>query len=99
MVTHFQLSQKDYLFKLRIHSSAHLSTRQYGRIVDGWVSMIGLDQTQYGSHTMRRTKPALIYKKTKNLRACQLLLGHRKLESTVRYLGIEVVDALDILER
>jgi site-specific recombinase XerC len=60
--------------------------------------MIGLDQTQYGTHTMRRTKPSLIYKKTKNLRACQLLLGHRKLESTVRYLGIEVDDALEISE-
>jgi integrase len=98
LITNFQLSPNDYLFKSRIHSSAHLSTRQYGRIVDGWVSMIGLDQTQYGTHTMRRTKPSLIYKKTKNLRACQLLLGHRKLESTVRYLGIEVDDALEISE-
>jgi len=98
LITNFQLSPNDYLFKSRLHSSEHLSTRQYGRIVDGWVSMIGLDQTQYGTHTMRRTKPSLIYKKTKNLRACQLLLGHRKLESTVRYLGIEVDDALEISE-
>ena len=98
LITHFKLSQNDYLFKSRIHTSAHLSTRQYGRIVDALVSMIGLDQTQYGTHTMRRTKPALIYKKTKNLRACQLLLGHKKLESTVRYLGIEVDDALEISE-
>ncbi|MFT5296627.1 MAG: site-specific recombinase XerD [Colwellia sp.] len=79
LITNFQLSSNDYLFKSRIHSSEHLSTRQYGRIVDSWVSMIGLDKTQYGTHTMRRTKPSLIYKKTKNLRACQLLLGHRKL--------------------
>lgn len=98
LITNFQLNSNDYLFKSRIHSSEHLSTRQYGRIVDAWVSMIGLDQTQYGTHTMRRTKPSLIYKKTKNLRACQLLLGHRKLESTVRYLGIEVDDALEISE-
>jgi integrase len=98
LITNSQLSPNDYLFKSRIHSSEHLSTRQYGRIVDAWVSMIGLDQTQYGTHTMRRTKPSLIYKKTKNLRACQLLLGHRKLESTVRYLGIEVDDALEISE-
>ena len=98
LITHFKLSQNDYLFKSRIHTSAHLSTRQYGRIVDALVSMIGLDQTQYGTHTMRRTKPALIYKKTKNLRACQLLLGHKKLESTVRYLGIEMDDALEISE-
>ncbi len=96
LISSYQLSQSDYLFKSRIHSSAHFSTRQYGRIVDVWVSMIGLDQPQYGTHTMRRTKPALIYKKTKNLRACQLLLGHRKLESTVRYLGIEVDDALEV---
>ena len=98
LLTTFHLNQNDYLFKSRIHTSEHLSTRQYGRIVDGWVSMIGLDQTQYGTHTMRRTKPSLIYKKTKNLRACQLLLGHRKLESTVRYLGTEVDDALEISE-
>ena len=98
LITNFNLSPNDYLFRSRIHSSEHLSTRQYGRIVDAWVSMIGLDQTQYGTHTMRRTKPSLIYKKTKNLRACQLLLGHRKLESTVRYLGIEVDDALEISE-
>ncbi|MFB0998700.1 MAG: tyrosine-type recombinase/integrase, partial [Colwellia sp.] len=98
LITNSHLSSNDYLFKSRIHSSEHLSTRKYGRIVDVWISMIGLDQTQYGTHTMRRTKPSLIYKKTKNLRACQLLLGHRKLESTVRYLGIEVDDALEILE-
>lgn len=98
LITNFQLSPNDYLFKSRIYSSKHLSTRQYGRIVDAWVSMIGLDQTQYGTHTMRRTKLSLIYKKTKNLRACQLLLGHRKLESTVRYLEIEVDDALEISE-
>jgi integrase len=93
-----KLSSSDYLFKSRIQSSDHISTRQYGRIVDNWVSIIGLDHTQYGTHSMRRTKPSLIYKKTKNLRACQLLLGHRKLESTVRYLGIEVDDALEISE-
>jgi O-antigen/teichoic acid export membrane protein len=80
----------------RTHSSEHISTRQYGRIVDNWVASIGLNTTQYGTHTMRRTKPSLIFKKTKNLRACQLLLGHRKLESTVRYLGIEVDDALEV---
>jgi len=94
-----RLSFSEYLFQSRIHSSAHISTRQYGRIVDNWVASIGLDITQYGTHSMRRTKPSLIYKKTKNLRACQLLLGHRKLESTVRYLGIEVDDALEVSEQ
>ncbi|WJG07894.1 tyrosine-type recombinase/integrase [Aliiglaciecola sp. LCG003] len=98
LIEHSKLSSYDYLFKSRIQSSEHISTRQYGRIVDNWVSSIGLDHTQYGTHSMRRTKPSLIYKKTKNLRACQLLLGHRKLESTVRYLGIEVDDALEVSE-
>jgi len=98
LIEQSKLSSSDYLFKSRIQSSEHISTRQYGRIVDNWVSIIGLDHTQYGTHSMRRTKPSLIYKKTKKLRACQLLLGHRKLESTVRYLGIEVDDALEVSE-
>jgi integrase len=66
--------------------------------VDEWITSIGLDPTQYGTHTIRRTKLSLIYKKTKNLRACQLLLGHSKIESTVRYLGVEVDDALELSE-
>ena len=88
-----------HLFPSRVHSSPHLGTRQYARIVDGWVSEIGLDPAAYGTHSMRRTKPTLIYRRTKNLRAVQLLLGHTKLESTVRYLGIEVDDALEIAEQ
>ena len=79
--------------------SSHLSTRQYGRIVKEWVRSIGLDPSVYGTHTMRRTKATLIYRRTRNLRAVQLLLGHTKLESTVRYLGIEVDDALEIAGR
>jgi integrase len=75
------------------------ATRQYAKIVDGWVASIGLDPNEYGTHTMRRTKATLIYRRTKNLRAVQLLLGHTKLESTVRYLGIEVDDALEIAEQ
>jgi len=88
-----------YLFPSRVHRSPHLGTRQYARIVDGWVSEIGLDPAAYGTHSIRRTKPTLIYRRTKNLRAVQLLLGHTKLESTVRYLGIEVDDALEIAEQ
>jgi integrase len=98
LIQHDQLTSSDYLFKSRVKASDHLSTRQYSRIVDHWVESINLDATQYGTHTMRRTKPSLIYKKTKNLRACQLLLGHTKLESTVRYLGVEVDDALEVSE-
>jgi site-specific recombinase XerD len=79
--------------------SPHLSTRQYARIVHRWVAEIGLDGAAYGTHTMRRTKASLIYRRTKNLRAVQLLLGHSKLESTVRYLGIEVDDALEMAEQ
>ena len=67
--------------------------------MEAWISEIGLDVSAYGTHTMRRTKATLIYRRTKNLRAVQLLLGHTKLESTVRYLGIEVEDALEIAEQ
>jgi hypothetical protein len=74
-------------------------TRQYAHIVDSWVEEIGLDPANYGTHSMRRTKASLIYRRTKNLRAVQLLLGHTKLESTVRYLGIEVDDALELAEQ
>ena len=87
------------LFPSRVSTSPHVSTRQYARIVHQWVASIGLDPTVYGTHTMRRTKATLIYKRTKNLRAVQLLLGHLKLESTVRYLGIDVDDALEISEQ
>ena len=93
------LGKDDYLFKSRLKNSPHLSIRQYARIVDSWVSSIGLDPAVYGTHSMRRTKATLIYRRTKNLRAVQLLLGHTKLESTVRYLGIEVDDALEIAEQ
>ncbi len=89
----------DYLFWSRMKSSAHLSTRQYARIVGSWVESIGLDSTVYGTHTLRRTKASIIYKRTKNLRAIQLLLGHKKLESTVRYLGVDVDDALEMSEQ
>ena len=89
----------DYLFPSRVDKSEHISTRQYARIVHRWVSEIALDTTNYGTHTMRRTKVSIIYRRTKNLRAVQLLLGHNKLESTVRYLGIEVDDALEIAEQ
>ena len=89
----------DYLFKSRVHNSEHLSTRQYARIVESWVTQIGLDPAAYGTHSLRRTKAALFYRRTKNLRAVQLLLGHTKLESTVRYLGIEVDDALEMAEQ
>jgi integrase len=94
-----QLRSMDYLFPSRQRPWSHLSTRQYGRIVDKWITSIGLDPGFYGTHTMRRTKATLIYRRTKNLRAVQLLLGHTKLESTVRYLGIEVDDALEIAEQ
>jgi integrase len=98
-INHANLNSHDYLFPSRVKRSPHISTRQYARIVDSWVSDIGLDPSVYGTHTMRRTKASLIYKRTKNLRAVQLLLGHTKLESTVRYLGIEVDDALEIAEQ
>jgi integrase len=94
-----KLGQNDYLLPSRIHDSPHIGTRQYARIVDSWVLEIGLNPSEYGTHSMRRTKASLIYRRTKNLRAVQLLLGHTKLESTVRYLGIEVDDALEMAEQ
>ena len=98
-MTQRALHEGGYLFPSRVHTCQHLSTRQYARIVNQWVESIGLDPHKYGTHSLRRTKAALIYKKTGNLRAVQLLLGHTKLESTVRYLGIEVDDALQISEQ
>ena len=94
-----KLSGSDYLFKGQTSSKSHISTRQYARIVKSWIAEIGLNPLDYGTHSLRQTKATLIYKRTKNLRAIQLLLGHTKLESTVRYLGIEVDDALELAEQ
>lgn len=93
-----KLAPGDFLFPSRV-STSHLSTRQYARIVKAWIESIGSDPGAYGTHSLRRTKASLIYRRTKNLRAVQILLGHTKLESTVRYLGIEVNDALELAEQ
>ena len=85
---------EEWLFPSRLNLERHLSTRQYSRLVKMWTQLVGLESSAYGTHSLRRTKVCLLYKKTGNLRACQLLLGHTKLESTVRYLGVEVDDAL-----
>jgi integrase len=98
-IQRINLCSGSYLFPSRVHQSLHLSTRQYARIVESWVAGIGLDPTAYGTHSLRRTKATLIYRQTKNLRAIQLLLGHAKLDSTVRYLGIEIDDALEMAEQ
>ena len=98
-ITAAHLKPEQFLFPSRVSESPHLSTRQYSRIVGSWVKCIGLDAAAYGTHSLRRTKATLIYRRTRNLRAVQLLLGHTKLESTVRYLGIEVDDALEIAEQ
>lgn len=89
----------DWLFPSRSNADGHITTRQYARLVDDWITMIGLDPSIYGTHSLRRTKVAMVCKRTGNLRACQLLLGHTKLESTVRYLGIEADDALVLSEQ
>ena len=94
-----RLQATDFLFPSRIRKSGHIGTRQYARILHGWVRDAGLDPRAYGTHSLRRTKVALIYRRTKNLRAVQLLLGHQRLDSTVRYLGIEVDDALEMAEQ
>src|SRR5947207_12854551 len=98
-ITDAHLKSDQFLFPSRLSESPHLSTRQYSRIVESWVASIGLDPAAYGTHSLRRTQATLIYRRTRNLRPVQLLLGHSKLESTVRYLGIEVDDALEIAEQ
>jgi integrase len=98
-IGHAALKVDNFLFPSRVKQSAHISTRQYARLVESWVAGIGLAPATYGTHSLRRTKASLIYRRTKNIRAVQLLLGHTKLESTVRYLGIEVDDALEMAEQ
>lgn len=88
----------DYAFPSRIDPAEHLSTRQYARLVDEWVTAIGLRREDYGTHSLRRTKAAMIYKATGNLRAIQILLGHTKIENTVKYLGVDIEDALELAE-
>ena len=89
----------DFAFPSRINRAGHISTRQYARLVDEWVTAIGLRCADYGTHSLRRTKVSMIYKATGNLRAIQILLGHTKIENTVRYLGVDIEDALMLAER
>lgn len=91
-------SIEEYVFTRRLHGSAHMSTRQYGRLVHEWVAAVGLNSEDYGTHSLRRTKASILYKQTGNLRAIQILLGHTRIESTVRYLGVDVEDALALSE-
>ena len=89
----------NYAFPSRVDHTGHLSTRQYARLVDEWVDAVGLRRAEYGTHSLRRTKASMIYKATGNLRAIQILLGHTKIENTVRYLGVDIEDALILAER
>ena len=99
LIVENRLEAQDYLFSSVYSPPHHISTRQYAKLLKDWVASIGLDPAAYGTHSIRRTKATLIYRRTKNLRAVQLLLGHKKLESTVQYLGIELDDALEIAEQ
>lgn len=89
----------NFVFPSRVDYLGHLSTRQYARLVDEWVMAIGLDVREYGTHSLRRTKASMIYKATGSLRAVQILLGHSKIENTIRYLGVDIDDALTLAER
>jgi len=91
-------SLNDYVFPSRVDHAKPISTRQYARLVEEWVIGIDLRREDYGIHSLRRTKAALIYKQTGNLRAVQILLGHTKIETTVRYVGVDVEDALQLAE-
>ena len=92
-------SVANYVFPSRVDHTRHLSTRQYARLVDEWVEAIGLRMEEYGTHSLRRTKASIIYKATGNLRAIQILLGHSKIENTVRYLGVDIEYALTLAEK
>jgi hypothetical protein len=85
-----RLKSQDLVFPSRIHDSPHLGTRQHARILGGWVEGLRRNPADFRTHSMRRTRATLIYRRAKNLRAVQLLLGHSKLESTLRNRGIEV---------
>ena len=91
-----EMNGLEFLWPSRILGSLHLSTRQYARIVRSWVTSLGLEPSAYDTHSMRWTKVAQIYKKTGNLRAVPLLLGHTKMDSTVSYLGVDIEDALSL---
>ncbi len=97
-IRHPLMAGHEYLWPSRFHDRPHISTRQYARLLKRWICSIGLETSAYGTHSMRRTKVAQIYRKTGNLRAVQLLLGHTKMDSTVRYLGVDLEDALAISE-
>lgn len=90
---------EEYAFPSRVDYAGHMSTRQYARLVDEWVTAVGLRSKEYGTHSLRRTKASMIYEATGNIRAIQILLGHSKIENTVRYLGVDVEDALLLAER
>jgi integrase len=89
---------EDFVFPSRVDHANHLSTRQYARLVDEWVTGIALNPVDYGTHSLRRTKASIIYQQTGNLRAVQILLGHSRIEGTVRYLGVDIEDALALAE-
>lgn len=92
-------STSDFVFPSRVDHANHMSTRQYARLLHEWVTSIGLRRAEYGTHSLRRTKAAMIYRATGNIRAIQILLGHTKIENTVRYLGVDIEDALLFAER
>lgn len=98
-IDHRKLTSCQHLFPSRVIGAGHLLTCEYARHLSSWVKSIGLDATACGTDTVRRIEATVIYRRTKNLRAVQLLLGHTKVGSTVRYLGIEVDDALEIAEQ
>ncbi|WP_337220113.1 tyrosine-type recombinase/integrase [Vibrio parahaemolyticus] len=93
-----QITAADYLFPSSRKPDNAMSYSHYLKIIRRWAAKLGYEPYLYGTHSMRRTKATLIYARTKNIRAVQLLLGHVKLDNTIRYLGVEIEDALNISE-
>lgn len=90
------LSANDFIFQSERRNNQPISYSYYRTIIRSWAEQLGLDADLYGTHSMRRTKATLVYARTKNIRAVQLLLGHTKIDNTIRYLGIEIEDAIKL---
>jgi len=97
LIAHNGIDDQHYLFTAPTRPKGeHMASVTYRKLVKDWCRLIHLDPAQYSTHSLRRTRPSIIYRRTGNLRSIQLLLGHSNIGMTQRYLGIEEEDALDL---